>query len=121
MVPTLDALRDRGAKLAVVTNKPEALARQLMEALQLADRFEAIVGADTTPEAKPSARPAIHTAEQLAVTPQQVLFVGDSVSDVGCARAWGCPVVVMSYGYSQGTAPSELGADAVIDSFAALL
>ena len=121
VVPTLDALIDRGAKLAVVTNKPEALARQLMVALHLDDRFAAIVGADTAPAAKPSAHPARHTGELLSVGPEQVLFVGDSVSDVGCARAWGCPVVVLSYGYSQGTPPAELGADAVIDSFAALL
>ena len=121
VVATLDGLRERGAKLAVVTNKPEGLARQLMEELRLDDRFDAIVGADTTPEPKPSARPAEHTGAALGVEAEQVLFVGDSVSDVGCARAYGCPVVVVSYGYTQGVPAAQLGADAVIESFAALL
>lgn len=121
VIEGLQALRARSAQLAVVTNKPEGLARQLLQALDLAPLFGAIVGSDTTPESKPSALPAEHAASTLAVGPEQVLFIGDSATDVATARAYGCPVVVMRYGYSQGVAPEALGADAVIDSFLALL
>lgn len=121
VVEGLQALAARPARLAVVTNKPEGLARQLLEALNLTPLFGAIVGSDTTAASKPSPLPAQHAGTALGVAPAQVLFVGDSATDVATARAYGCPVVVMRYGYSQGLAPEALGADAVIDSFLALL
>ncbi|MEM1435558.1 MAG: phosphoglycolate phosphatase [Pseudomonadota bacterium] len=121
VLEALGALRNRDAGLAVVTNKPEALARKLLIELDMAHYFGSIVGADTTPETKPSALPAQRAATDLGVAAESVLFVGDSAADVGCARAFGCPVVALSYGYTQGVAPEALGADAVIDSFEALL
>ncbi|MEM6707487.1 MAG: HAD-IA family hydrolase [Pseudomonadota bacterium] len=123
MRETLTALKRDGAELAVVTNKPEGLARALLDDLDLSSLFGAIVGADTTAETKPSALPAQFALDQLArpIDPQDVLFVGDSAADVGCARALRCAVAVVSFGYTQGTDPAALGGDAVIDSFSALL
>lgn len=121
VIESLAALREREAALAVVTNKPEGLARQLLTELNLNHYFGSVVGADTTPETKPSALPAQRAAADLGVSAGSVLFVGDSAADIGCARAFGCPVVALSYGYTQGVAPESLGADAVIDSFQALL
>ncbi|MGI9328919.1 MAG: phosphoglycolate phosphatase [Pseudomonadales bacterium] len=121
VVNTLEALATRGAQLAVVTNKPEGLSRRLLEALELSDRFHLLVGGDSAAQPKPAADPAAMACEQLGLSAQEVLFVGDSGADVGCARAFGCAVVCVSYGYNQGIDPSALGADGVIDSFAALL
>ena len=47
-------------------------------------------------------------------------MVGDSQTDVACARAAGVPVLVVSFGYTR-IAPRDLGADAVIDHFDELI
>lgn len=117
VVETLDALRARGAALAVVTNKRAAFTLPLLDALGLAGRFQQIVSGDTAARPKPAADPALLACERLGVAPAATLFVGDSQPDVDCARAAGCPVVVVPDGYNHGIPASELGADAVIDSF----
>ncbi len=121
VLDTLATLRARGAKLAVVTNKTEALSRILLTELQILDHFDLLVGGDTAATPKPDPAPAVLTAEQLGLSAPQILFVGDSATDVGCARNFGCPVVAVSYGYSHGTPADELGADGVIESFAELV
>ena len=61
VVETLQALRDRGVAVAVCTNKPERFVRPLLDALDLGEYFECIVGGDTLPERKPSAHAACCT------------------------------------------------------------
>lgn len=119
-VEALQALSGRGAKLAVVTNKRIVLTQALLEALQLASLFGAVIGGDSAARPKPAADPILLACEQLGLGPAEALFVGDSPTDVAGARAAGCPVVCVSYGYSHGIAPAQLGADAVIDSLQAL-
>ncbi len=121
VLETLAALKQRGAKLAVVTNKPEALSRQLLTELGMMRSFDTLVGHDTAATPKPDAAPALLAAENLGLQSQEVLFVGDSATDVGCARNYGCPVVCVTYGYNHGTPAIELGADGVIESFAELV
>lgn len=117
VVDTLDALAAGGAALAVVTNKRESLTRPLLDALNLTCAFGAIVGGDTAARPKPAADPALHACAALGLAPDDVLFVGDSRTDVDCARAAGCDVVCVPDGYRHGVPAHELGADAVIDSF----
>lgn len=113
----LHALRGRGARLAVVTNKLTRLSVPLLEALDLAPLFDCIVCGDTAAHPKPAADPALHACAALGLGADQVLFVGDSGTDVACARAAGCAVVCVADGYNQGVPAAQLGADAVIDSF----
>jgi phosphoglycolate phosphatase len=117
VLETLDILQRRDARLAVVTNKASRFATQLLEALDLTRHFLTIVCGDTTSRAKPAADPALHACAELGVAIDQVLFVGDSTTDVDCARAAGCAVVCVRDGYNHGIAPEALGADAVIESF----
>lgn len=117
VVETLEALRSRGARLAVVTNKLTRLSVPLLTALNLTPLFDSIVCGDTAPRPKPAADPALHACASLGVSCAEALFVGDSATDVGCARAAGCPVVCVADGYNHGVAPEALGADAIIDSF----
>lgn len=120
VVETLAALRERAA-LAVVTNKPTDLSDRLLDALDLSRFFGAVVGRGTTPKPKPDAEPAHFACRQIGKQPQQALFVGDSETDVLCARAAGCDVALVRYGYNHGQAPETLGADRVIESFRELL
>ena len=118
---TLDALAERGARLAVVTNKYTHLTRAVLAALDLTRRFDTVVCGDATPQSKPAADPALVACNELAVAPADALFVGDAAPDVGCARAAGCPIVLRRDGYNNGVPAHELGADGVIESLTELL
>ncbi len=121
VVETLETLRERGARLAVVTNKMARLSVPLLEALDMAKLFDLVVGGDTAARPKPAADPALHACAAIGVDVADTLFVGDSETDVGCARAAGCDVVCVRDGYNHGIPAEELGADAVIDSFRELI
>jgi len=120
VVETLNTLAQR-ASLGVVTNKPADLSERLLEALDLRRFFGAVVGRGSTRNHKPHAEPALAACRKLDVVPRDALFVGDSATDVACARAAGCDVVLYRHGYNHGQDPDTLGADGVVDSFAALL
>ena len=116
----LDSLGQH-ASLGVVTNKVSRLTTPLLDALDLARCFDVVVCSDTVGVFKPAAAPALHACASLGVKPARTLFVGDSITDVQCARAAGCDVVCVRYGYSGGIAPEDLGADCLIDSLANLV
>lgn len=121
VVEALTALEARGARMAVVTNKLALLSEPLLAALDLDRFFGAIVCGDTAAAPKPAADPALYACTALGLDSADALFVGDSTTDVDCARAAGCPVVVVRDGYNHGIPASELGADAVIESFTELV
>jgi phosphoglycolate phosphatase len=116
----LDALAADGCQLAICTNKPTHLAHALVEALGWQGRFAAIVGATSVPRPKPDAGHVHATLAALAAGLDGAAFVGDSATDVGAARNAGLPVVLVSFGFTD-TPAHELGADAVIDHYDALL
>ena len=118
---TLRALRSQGAKLAVVTNKMSSLSIAVLQALGLSSYFDVVVCGDGTPRPKPDPAPAFYATTQLKLKIPDVLFVGDSQTDVDCARAAGCAVVCVQGGYSHGVDASELGADGVIERFSELV
>lgn len=115
-VEALDRLRARGVRLAVCTNKTEALARQLLDALDMTDRFDAIVGGDTFATPKPAAEPLLGAIERAGGVLERAVMVGDSGTDVAAARAAGTPVVVTTFGYTE-IAAGDLGGDVLIDRF----
>jgi phosphoglycolate phosphatase len=116
--PVLDDLKARGVRTAICTNKPEGLTHLLLETLGWARRFDAVVGGDTFPVRKPDPAP-LHEAIARAGGGRAV-FVGDSITDADTARAASIPFVAVSFGFSDRPV-SELGADAVIDTYAELV
>jgi phosphoglycolate phosphatase len=117
---TLDRLADMGVTLAVVTNKLEALARQLLGALDLDRRFAAIIGGDTMGPGAGKPSPAPIHAMVARCGGGRAAFVGDSIYDVAAAHAAGVPAVACSFGFLSQPV-GELGADAVIDHWDALI
>ncbi|MEG8039498.1 HAD-IA family hydrolase [Sphingomonas sp. LR60] len=117
---TLDQLAARGVTLAIVTNKLETLARQILDDLGLIERFATIIGGDTMGpgNGKPSRVPIDAMVERCGGG--RAVFVGDSIYDITAAHAAGLPAIACSYGFLMQPV-EELGAELVIDSFADLI
>lgn len=113
----LDALAALGTRIAVVTNKPEPLARKLLDALNLSPRFACVIGGGRYP-LKPAPDALLAMIAQCGGG--RAAFVGDTTFDTGAARAAEMPSIAVSFGFCDAP-PHELGADAVIDHFDELL
>ncbi len=118
VVEGLQALRAHGLRLACLTNKPTAFALPLLADKGLAGQFEHVFGGDAFARKKPDPLPLLKTCEALGTTPARTLMVGDSSNDAAAARAAGCPVVLVAYGYNHGEPVAAAGADAVVGSLA---
>ena len=77
--------------------------------------FEVMFGGDAFERKKPDPLPLLKACEALATLPARTLMVGDSSNDAKAARAAGCPVVLVSYGYNHGEPVHAVDADGVID------
>ena len=111
----LQQLKAHGIELACVTNKPQAFAEPLLERKGLRTYFEVVFGGDAFAHKKPHPEPLLKACATLGSAPPQTLMVGDSSNDALAARAAGCPVVLMSYGYNHGAPVLGLDVDGVFD------
>jgi phosphoglycolate phosphatase len=116
----LQALRDAGLPLACLTNKPLAFAQTLLRDKGLDGFFGHVFGGDSFERKKPDPLPLLKTCEALGTAPAHTLMVGDSQNDGMAARAAGCPVVLVTYGYNHGDPIAEAPHDALVDSLAEL-
>ena len=116
VVEGLQALRDAGLQLACLTNKPLSFAKPLLQAKGLDSFFTHVFGGDSFERKKPDPLPLLKTCEALGVKPNQTLMVGDSSNDAQAARAAGCPVVLVRYGYNHGEPVDGVDADAHVDT-----
>ena len=114
----LNAWQQQGLQMVCVTNKPTAFARALLEDKGLAPYFSMVIGGDAVARKKPDPMPLLHACECMGVSPARTLMVGDSSNDAQAARAAGCPVLLVSYGYNHGEPIGAVDADAVVDSLA---
>ncbi len=116
----LQHLKARGVRMACVTNKPGRFARDLLQVTGLLDFFTEVFGGDAFAQRKPHPLPLLMAARALEAEPAHTLMVGDSSNDAQAARAAGCPVVLVTYGYNHGEPVRSVDADAWVDSLADL-
>ncbi|ASY63202.1 phosphoglycolate phosphatase [Sinorhizobium sojae CCBAU 05684] len=116
LVAALDRLQDAGLKLAVCTNKPEMLAKRLLEGLGLIGRFDAIAGGDTFSVRKPHAEHLLSTVANAGSTVERAVMVGDSLNDILVARNAAVPSIAVPFGYSDVPVES-LSPDRIIKHF----
>ncbi len=115
VVEGLQALRAAGLRLACLTNKPTAFARPLLSCKGLDGFFDHSFGGDAFARKKPDPLPLLKTCQALGTAPARTLMVGDSSNDAAAARAAGCPVVLVSYGYNHGEPVATAAPDAIVD------
>ncbi|TAH49901.1 MAG: phosphoglycolate phosphatase [Betaproteobacteria bacterium] len=116
VLETIAALRARSIKLAVVTNKAEAFTLPLLERMGIAEHFDTVVSGDTLAVKKPD--PAVlHLAcERLGVSAGQALMIGDSANDALAAQGAGMPVLLVTYGYSEGMPVDTIECDGLLSN-----
>jgi phosphoglycolate phosphatase len=116
VLAALQQWQESGLQLACLTNKPLNFARPLLKAKGLDGFFTQVFGGDSFERKKPDPLPLHKTCEALGTRAAQTLMVGDSENDGLAARAAGCPVVLVSYGYNHGRPIREVDADGYVDS-----
>lgn len=116
VVAGLNKLRTNGIRLACVTNKPLALALPLLEKTQLHDYFEVIYGGDSFAKKKPDPAPLLQVFADFSLAPQQVVAIGDSSNDAQAARAAGCRVLNVPYGYNHGQPVQDVDSDGIVET-----
>lgn len=117
----LEAWRAAGVKMGVVTNKPGMFTEALLDRMAMTDFFDVIVSGDTTANKKPHPEPILHACVVMGTRPTENLHVGDSENDILAARAAGCPVFCVPYGYNEGKPVDSADCDALVSDFLAAL
>jgi phosphoglycolate phosphatase len=114
----LKVLKAQGYRLAIVTNKPFEFIGPILEGLQLNGLFEIMLGGDSLPKRKPDALPLLHVCQELNVSVEQCVMVGDSKNDILAAKAANMQSIGLTYGYNYGEDIGLHKPEAVFDDFA---
>jgi phosphoglycolate phosphatase len=110
----LDRLLGRGVPLAVVTNKPRLFTERLLDHLWIRDAFDAVVCGDDGWPKKPAGDMLVAACARMSSRIEETLMVGDSTNDVLGARAAGCRVWCVPYGYNEGRPVDSLDCDRIV-------
>lgn len=116
VIEGLQAMREQGLRLVCVTNKPIAFTLPLLDQKGLAPYFERVFGGDSFAKKKPDPMPMLGACAALDLPPSQVVAIGDSSNDVESARAAGCFVLTVPYGYNHGRPIQEINSDGIVSS-----
>lgn len=116
VVEGLEAMKAAGYPLACITNKVARFTLPLLKDTGLHDYFDLILSGDSLPRKKPDPMPLLHACKHFGIEPREMLLIGDSINDVQAARAAGCAVFVVPYGYNEGNDVRELDSDALVES-----
>jgi phosphoglycolate phosphatase len=112
----LRALQAKQIRLACVTNKPIAVAETLLAKTGLDHFFDVVYGGDSLPHRKPHPYPLLKVCEDFGLQPQEVVAIGDSSNDAQAARAAGCRVLNVPYGYNHGQPIQDVDSDGIVST-----
>jgi len=116
VIAGLRALKEQGLRLACVTNKQIAFTLPLLAQKGLAPYFELVYGGDSLPRKKPDPLPLQTVCRDFALDPAEVVAIGDSSNDAEAARAAGCRVLTVPYGYNHGKPVQEIHSDGIVET-----
>lgn len=112
----LQEMKAKGLQLACVTNKPMAFTLPLLKKTGLHDYFEVIYGGDSFAKKKPDPMQLLQVCADFSLAPAQIVAIGDSINDSQAARAAGCKVLNVPYGYNHGQAIQDVDSDGIVSS-----
>lgn len=109
--------RDKGLRMACVTNKGAHFTEPLIDHFDLRALFPVVISGDTLPQRKPDPAPLLEACRQLQTHPSRAIMIGDSRNDVRAARAAGMPVICVRHGYNHGRPIEDEQPDHIVESF----
>lgn len=112
----LDRMRGAGFHLACITNKAARFTVPLLGRTGLQGYFELVLSGDSLPKRKPDPMPLFHACSHFGIEPPEMLLIGDSLNDAQAARAAGCHVFCVPYGYNEGEDVRNLDCDGIVGS-----
>jgi phosphoglycolate phosphatase len=118
---TLYALHSTGIFSCCITNKERGFTLPLLEAAGIAELVAFALCAERAAERKPNPTLLLAASRRLRVAPSRMLYVGDSRSDIMAARAAGCRIVAVDYGYDRGLPLAESRPDGVISNLTEIM
>lgn len=121
VLETLNLLKSKGYRLAIVTNKPFYFIEPILKGLEMFEFFEYFIGGDSLADKKPSPLPLLHVCEKLDVSISQSIMVGDSKNDILAGEACGMETIGVTYGYNYGEDISIYNPSTIIDRFEEIL
>ena len=107
--------------LAVVTNKPEAFSREILEGLGLGGYFREVLGYDSVERKKPHPEGILRVLEGWGVKPPMAAMVGDSPYDILAGKAAGAVAVGVTYGFKPLEELTSAGPDFLVDDIRELI
>ena len=110
----LRLLESSGFAMSVVTNKPRFFTLRLLERLGIVPLFAGVVAGDDGIRRKPHGDMLVAACRAMGADPVSALMIGDSDNDVLAARAAGCPVWCVPYGYNEGRGAQTLKCDRLV-------
>ncbi|MCP3971735.1 MAG: HAD-IA family hydrolase [Rhodobacteraceae bacterium] len=119
VVSAVEGLAGVGYRVGICTNKPQAMAEELLRRLGVRDLFGSLIGADTLPVRKPDPAPFVAAVERAGGAVSASLLVGDTVTDRETARAAGVPCVMVAFG-PEGHGVAALQPEALLEDYADL-
>lgn len=116
---TLTILQEDGYEMAVCTNKPKIPAENILAKLDIKKFFKVLVNPDTAGVTKPNLKIMQDCLSGLGADACECVMIGDSETDVSCAKVINVPAILLTFGYA--LEPYEtMGADRLVNSFAEL-
>lgn len=114
---TLQSLKQKGYRCAIVTNKPFDFVAPILESLGIDDIFEEILGGDSLEVKKPDPKPLLFMCEKLGVDIKSTVMVGDSKNDIIAANNANIESIALTYGYNYNEDISIYNPTLKIDEF----
>jgi len=89
VLETLETIKDRGKKVAVITNKYEDISKRILDDVGIIQYIDIVIGGDTLSRKKPDPEPVLHVIDRFSVAPDRALMVGDSETDIISGKSAG--------------------------------
>jgi phosphoglycolate phosphatase len=112
----LDKLSERGIRMSILSNKPDALTHQIASELLKPWTFDIIMGSGETFPRKPDPAAALYISKTTSCPPESFLYLGDTSIDMQTALAAGMYPVGATWGFRTKEELLENGASALVDS-----
>ena len=111
MQEVLDHIKNQNMQWGIITNKPAWLTEPLIAQMHFKDDIKCLLSGDTLEQRKPHPAPLLHACEQLSISPQQAIYIGDTETDIIAAQKANMPSIAVHYGYHEKrTSPDDWGA-----------